>query len=157
MTSLAVFIFLAFSFGGVLYAYSLRTQSIARKRDRWRKYWAYLIIVLSVVALIRFGPVSTLLFVSAICVRGAYELFEAGNRARSAGGTFYPRTWVVYVPLAILSVLGAGLAPTGLVLFVFVVIATFDGASQISGQLFGNRKLAPWLSPNKTIEGLAGC
>lgn len=156
MTSLAVFILLAFFFGGLLYAYSLRTQPKACRRDRWRKYWTFLVIVLSVTALIRLGPVSTVLLVSAICARGAYELFDAGNRARSAGGAFYKRTWAAYVPLAILSVVGACLAPTDLVLFVFAVIATFDGASQISGQLFGRRKLAPWLSPNKTIEGLVG-
>jgi CDP-diglyceride synthetase len=42
------------------------------------------------------------------------------------------------------------------VTWVYVQVAVFDGFSQIVGQLAGRRKLAPSISPNKTVEGLVG-
>lgn len=44
----------------------------------------------------------------------------------------------------------------GLILFSFLVLSIFDSFSQISGQLFGRRKIFPEISPNKTLGGLIG-
>jgi phosphatidate cytidylyltransferase len=44
----------------------------------------------------------------------------------------------------------------GLILFSFLILCIFDGFSQVTGQLLGKRKLFPRISPNKTVEGLAG-
>jgi phosphatidate cytidylyltransferase len=35
-------------------------------------------------------------------------------------------------------------------------VCTFDAFSQLSGQLFGKRKITPTISPNKTLGGLVG-
>ena len=43
-----------------------------------------------------------------------------------------------------------------LVLFTFLVLSIFDAFSQITGQLFGNNKILPRISPNKTLEGMVG-
>jgi phosphatidate cytidylyltransferase len=43
-----------------------------------------------------------------------------------------------------------------LILFSFLVLSIFDAFSQISGQLLGRKKIFPAISPNKTLEGLAG-
>ena len=40
--------------------------------------------------------------------------------------------------------------------FLYIVTATCDGFSQVVGQWLGRRKLAPRLSPGKTVEGLVG-
>ncbi|RUT73381.1 phosphatidate cytidylyltransferase [Ancylomarina longa] len=42
------------------------------------------------------------------------------------------------------------------ILFVFLILSIFDSFSQISGQLFGKRKIVPNISPNKTLGGLVG-
>jgi phosphatidate cytidylyltransferase len=44
-------------------------------------------------------------------------------------------------------------APPLVVAYVYLVVAAFDGFSQAGGQLAGRRKLAPSVSPGKTIEG----
>ncbi|MNY36993.1 Phosphatidate cytidylyltransferase [compost metagenome] len=44
--------------------------------------------------------------------------------------------------------------PTEHICFVYFTVVTFDGFSQLSGQLLGKRKLIPKISPNKTFEGL---
>jgi len=43
-----------------------------------------------------------------------------------------------------------------LILFSFLVVSIFDSFSQISGQLWGKRKIMPVVSPGKTLEGLTG-
>jgi phosphatidate cytidylyltransferase len=43
-----------------------------------------------------------------------------------------------------------------LVLFVCLIVWTADSAAYFSGRRFGKRKMAPEVSPNKTLEGLAG-
>jgi len=48
------------------------------------------------------------------------------------------------------------LLPRGIILFSFLVLSIFDAFSQISGQLWGRRHIAPDVSPNKTFEGLIG-
>jgi phosphatidate cytidylyltransferase len=41
-------------------------------------------------------------------------------------------------------------------LFIYMIVLTFDGFSQVAGQLIGKHKLFPSVSPNKTVEGTLG-
>jgi phosphatidate cytidylyltransferase len=43
-----------------------------------------------------------------------------------------------------------------LVAYIYVVVAVFDGFSQVVGQYLGRYRLVPSISPNKTIEGAFG-
>ncbi|MCF6357196.1 MAG: phosphatidate cytidylyltransferase [Draconibacterium sp.] len=43
-----------------------------------------------------------------------------------------------------------------LILFTFLILSIFDSFSQISGQLWGRKKIAPKISPNKTVGGIIG-
>jgi len=60
--------------------------------------------------------------------------------------------YVVY-PLTLLPLIKAHEDGTGLLLFLFVCVWFGDIAALYIGRNFGKRKLAPTLSPNKTIEG----
>lgn len=43
-----------------------------------------------------------------------------------------------------------------LILFSFLILSIFDSFSQITGQLWGHKKILPDISPNKTLGGLIG-
>lgn len=65
------------------------------------------------------------------------------------------------VAMIILALLSAGFfafsrMDQGLILFAFLILCIFDGFSQVTGQLFGKRKLFTKISPNKTVEGFIG-
>jgi len=47
-------------------------------------------------------------------------------------------------------------APKEIQILTVFAVCTFDAFSQLSGQLFGKRKITPTISPNKTLGGLVG-
>jgi phosphatidate cytidylyltransferase len=60
--------------------------------------------------------------------------------------------YIVY-PLTLLPLIKAHEDGTGLLVFLFACVWLGDTAALYVGKAFGKRKLAPRLSPNKTIEG----
>jgi phosphatidate cytidylyltransferase len=65
---------------------------------------------------------------------------------------------VLYVGLMLGHLLLMRALPGGVFLILFVVLVTWacDTGAYYAGMIFGQRKLAPLISPNKTVEGLAG-
>lgn len=64
----------------------------------------------------------------------------------------------VYLPLCLAAYVFVRRADAGgfYAVFLYLVVAANDSFSQITGQVFGRRRLAPRLSPGKTVEGAAG-
>lgn len=58
--------------------------------------------------------------------------------------------------LACYLLLGAMAQGRALIMFVVVVVVMADSGAYFAGHLLGSRRLAPRLSPGKTLEGLAG-
>ncbi|WKZ34176.1 MAG: phosphatidate cytidylyltransferase [Anaerolineales bacterium] len=65
---------------------------------------------------------------------------------------------VVYIPLCLAAYLSVQQSdPSGFrAVFLYLVIATNDALAQITGELFGRRKLTPQISPAKTVAGALG-
>ena len=117
------------------------------KRKHWLKFVAYALLVFSQMLLISNHAYTW--FCIVIALAGAWE---TGAIAKKPG----------IVPLLLYCMGAAGYycffntADIRLQQFVFIIVITFDGYSQLAGQLAGRTKLFPKVSPGKTQEGLAG-
>lgn len=124
------------------------------RRQRWTKYFVYLVIVHLMLLLIWFKPFYFLIVASSIVVAGLYEIVLNYRKG--------PITAVRFVILSILiySIIAFGFIRFAWqdhdqILIVYFLVIVFDGFSQLIGQLFGKRKLT-YISPGKTIEGATG-
>jgi phosphatidate cytidylyltransferase len=118
-------------------------------RQRWLKYWAFILITSFIVCSIWFHfflPVAIL-----IVVAGYFEI------ARTIRLTNF-----AWLALVIYSVVVAGFIIYALdfkrefQFYIYLQILAFDAFSQVVGQLIGKRAVAPGISPSKTVEGLLG-
>lgn len=147
-----IIIFLAI--GGAGMALANRRAGPAVKRQRWLKYFTYILFTGVVVLGIFYHFITAVAGV--IVLGGAAELVKAYS-------VMAPKKNVA----ALIAFLFFGLAATGFILFtmmykpafllfIYFQVLVFDGFCQITGQLFGRHLLAPAVSPAKTWEGLAG-
>jgi phosphatidate cytidylyltransferase len=119
---------------------------------------AYLAVAGLVVAA-HFGTAFNVLYVLAASF---VLLFAFAARAQrdgatvSIGVTLLAVVWIG-IPLAH-AVFLRGLPDHGAALLIDVLVGTFvaDTAAYATGRMFGSHKIAPNLSPNKTVEGLIG-
>lgn len=144
-----------FLIGGVAIAFINRRPGASGKAGRWTKFAVYFLIVHLVIAAILSGGFFVAL-VAAILGLGLHELVRAATT--SAAGPLRTLAVVlpVYAALGFAFIRFASGTRASMVLFVYVVVLTFDGFGQITGQLLGRHRLAPRVSPGKTVEGLAG-
>jgi phosphatidate cytidylyltransferase len=90
-----------------------------------------------------------------IILIAAAELIRLFNKSNYIHKKFFALSCLMFSILSIAFFLFSQLT-MGVILFTFLILSIFDAFSQISGQLFGRRYIAPSISPNKTIEGLLG-
>jgi phosphatidate cytidylyltransferase len=155
----AILLFTATSFLlGAAGVHGVNLRSSPEKcRERWIKLGVYFLVVHAVLlcALLGRGALGALFLL--VAVVGACELVRALHA--SAEGTSPPSLLAILTSYAALA---AGLVAFALssapsvTLYVYLVVAAFDGFSQIAGETFGRRQLAPHVSPNKTVEGALG-
>ena len=139
-----------FTVGALAFWWGSRHVSPEVRRARWIKFATYLVIVHAVLAAAIVGRFAV---VALMAVIGAAGLLEISAAAKNADRRL--ATVIVALFFAILAgAIGFGLTtPAILVGYVYLVVAAFDGFSQAGGQLAGRRRLAPKVSPGKTIEG----
>jgi phosphatidate cytidylyltransferase len=156
MRELLIISLYCFAVGGVLLLIAGRNVNSAERRARWIKFGVYFLIVMTILGAANLGKVWLLALLAAIVAAGALEVRRALVLARAAGGHLSRRVWMFYGLIAIASSLSLYVLATSTVAYIYVVVAGFDGFSQVTGQLLGRRKLVPTISPGKTIEGAAG-
>lgn len=142
-----------FGIGAVAIAKLNSTSDAAQRRARWVKYSAYLVVVGGTVWCIRVGAMHYLAAV--LLAVGAYEIIS-GWRAAHRGMAFLAAALVVYLAIAYGFYRFSDLESRELILYGYTVVFTFDGFAQLTGQLFGRRKILPAISPDKTVAGVVG-
>ncbi len=138
---------------------ALREYFAMTRRMRPIPIAAYLAIV-ALIAAAHFGTAFNILLVLAASFPVLFA-FGADRRYRdgitvSMGVTLLGVFWIG-IPLAH-AVLLRDLPNHGAALFIDVLVGTFvtDTAAYATGRMFGSHRIAPSLSPNKTLEGLIG-
>lgn len=142
-----------FALGAVVMALANRHAAREIARARWLKIAVFGLIVHGVLVAAAIGRPAIVALVALIVAVGAREFAGAWRHIAP------PRPWVavwLYAAVTALSLwTAATLAPAAFAAL-FVTTAAFDGFSQVVGQWLGRRKLAPKVSPAKTVEGLLG-
>ncbi len=145
-----------FFLGAIAFYLIGKKKSKATKREIWTKYFTYFIIINTLFIAIYLGFPYFLILAAAISLTGLAEIIRAfrsyGNKNQHL---FFISALLLYLIIVVPFLLFSA-SEKEVLYFAFVVISVFDAFSQISGQLFGKRKLIPSISPNKTIGGLAG-
>jgi phosphatidate cytidylyltransferase len=83
-----------------------------------------------------------------------FTLSPRRNPMENAALTVAAMAWVGLLSFAVL--IGQGPRPIEDILFVVLLVAFADMGAYFVGRSFGRRKLAPRLSPSKTVEGFFG-
>ena len=126
------------------------------QRQRWIKFLVYLLIIHIVIGSAIAGPWYFTALMSAIVIIGAYELLKVLLLNRTSRRALKLIIVAIYLVLAGLSLRFAKDLPPMEIVWVYLITASFDGFSQLTGQWLGHTRLAPRLSPNKTVEGAIG-
>jgi phosphatidate cytidylyltransferase len=123
------------------------------QRERWLKYGTYVIITAAVITCI-----FTSTFIYCAIVIAAIGLFEIVGANFRRVVNIKQATFSIFVYLAV-AIGFIGLAHAfnnAFLLFIYFQVFIFDAFCQVIGQLAGRHKLAPTISPAKTVEGLTG-
>jgi phosphatidate cytidylyltransferase len=153
--------------GGIVFAAAMVAIGVVALREyaqmgaRYRPLVvpAYLSVAALVVAA-EFGTAFNVLYVLAAAFVLIFAFAARAQRGEGAtvamGVTLLGVVWIG-VPLAH-AVLLRELPNHGAALLIDVLVGTFvaDTAAYATGRMFGSHKIAPNLSPNKTVEGLVG-
>lgn len=149
-----------FLIGGIGMFASNRKMPVAKQRRQWTKLGVYFIIVHAMLAAAMLGsPFLELLF-SLLFIVGALELRRAlfphqplPSRVDRRHAFLF---CAAYGVLAAVFLLFLAQVTRDEFIYVYLVVATFDGFSQVVGQLIGRQALAKRISPRKTVEGTLG-
>jgi phosphatidate cytidylyltransferase len=83
-----------------------------------------------------------------------FSLTPRHDPLENASVTVLGLAWVGMLSFAIL--VGQGPNPVAYIMFVVLLVALNDIGAYFAGRAFGRHKIAPHVSPNKTIEGFVG-
>ena len=157
MTSNTVFIFLLFLFilGGIGIFVTNLKKEMQEKRNAWIKYFVYLLIVNTLFATIMYCQT----IFSALCILivfgGGFELIRLQFSLRQLKCIRFSIFLGIFIFVSLLFCLFS-VVKADIQLFTLLIVCSFDAFSQLSGQLFGKRKICPRISPDKTVGGTIG-
>ena len=152
-----LFLFALFAIGAVAIHIISRKKEKSTKISAWKKFFVYFFVIYAIFLSILYVPKLFIAICLLVALIGAFEIvrLQLKSQQRLAWGKFCIY-FLIYIVLAVLFLLFAFEKNVGMQLLTVFAVCTFDAFSQLSGQLFGKRKIAPRISPNKTLGGLIG-
>jgi phosphatidate cytidylyltransferase len=123
------------------------------RRQRWLKYFTYIIFTGAVIACIFLHLFYWLAWI--LTVAAFVELLKV-NMTVAVKKITVIKSCVIFLPVATGFLLFSKTFTDSFLLFIYFQVLVFDGFCQITGQLFGRHALLPSVSPSKTMEGLLG-
>lgn len=153
IAQLYIILWIYFSVGAVLIAYINKKTDNRTKKGAWLKYFVYLILVNIVLVSIVFDPIWFHYLTIIIILASAFELIKATHTTKDI------KTGSISILLFAFFAYGFLVFSKGhkeSLFYTLYLVTAFDAFSQVSGQIFGRRKLIPKISPNKTFEGFLG-
>ncbi|MFQ6006211.1 MAG: phosphatidate cytidylyltransferase [Woeseia sp.] len=151
-----VTILVGFAAGVSLMALGNRGMPVQVASERWKKLVVYFLVVLTALASAAGGHFSMFVFVALIVTLGAIELRRAAPYFRVETSRQGTVIWLVFATVSITAIALTPILSSAGWVYLYLLVAVFDGFSQVVGQLIGRRKLAPRISPGKTVEGAIG-
>jgi len=155
MISTAVIILIIyFLIGGVALFFITKKQTEQQARTSRIKYFSYMIVVSITLAALYYSRYSALSLHIIIALIGATEVWRATVnhlKIRLLAGPIYIFIAICFCLYPIQDNL-----PIQSLWRIYFYVLVFDGFAQISGQLFKGKKLAPKISPDKSISGVIG-
>jgi phosphatidate cytidylyltransferase len=150
-----IIILIYFLAGGIGFYFINRNKEREVARKSYIKFGVYFIIVNILFFSIVINPVMFKYIAFVIIAGGLIELFYLHQKSGYRRKGFFLLSLVVFLLLAI-GLYFFSRQSKELILFSFLIISIFDSFSQITGQLWGSKKIFPEISPNKTLGGLVG-
>jgi phosphatidate cytidylyltransferase len=157
MRLLIIVISVHFLVGGAGILFINRRQPHEKRKQNLLKYFFYLLVFLLILSSILFCKncftgISLIIFSSALL-----ELLRLCKQA----GRIPSGNLIVFIGLSVFTILAIGFSrfiflPSAFIAYTYTIVIIFDGASQVSGQVAGKRKILPAISPDKTWAGLIG-
>jgi phosphatidate cytidylyltransferase len=146
----------AFAFGAMGMYGANRNVDARTRRQRWIKFATYFVVMNTVLVLAGLGRAVFSSFVLSLLLIGTYELYTVLGHALPTTPLLRGTIWIGYGLAGMGLILFSLSAASEQVMFVYLIVAVFDGFSQVFGQLLGKRQLARAISPSKTVEGAMG-
>ncbi len=132
-----------------------RRKSADEARKSWTKFIVYFFIIHILYFSIVFNTMYFRFLAVVIIAAGALELFRIYRKSGYNKKLFFLSSFILFLMFSLGFYLFSGTEKQN-ILYAFLVLSIFDSFSQITGQLWGKNKLFPSISPNKTVEGVAG-
>ncbi len=148
-------ILIYFFLGGIGFYLINRKKDPATARKSYTKFATYFFIINLLFFSIVLKPVVFSSLAIVIIIAGFLELLKLFGKDGFKQKRFFLVALIVFISLAAGFYFFSRLQKE-LILFSFLVLSIFDSFSQITGQLWGRRKLFPSISPAKTVGGLIG-